>query len=56
MRQYTTEQAASYLGVTRKAVQLAIWRGRLIAWKMGRDWIIDADELKRWDKIRNKKR
>lgn len=55
MRQYTTGQAADKIGVTTIAIQMAIYRGKLIAYKMGRDWFIDGDELKRWNKVRRKR-
>ncbi len=56
MRQYTTQQAADKIGVTQVAIQVAIHRGRLLAFKIGRDWIIDQEELNRWNKVRRKKR
>jgi len=51
----TTRQAASKLGVTQKAVLKAIDRGKLISFKMGRDWFIDKTEVERWDKVRVKR-
>jgi len=55
MKQYTTAQAAEHIGVKVNAIQLAIWRGKLIAFKIGRDWLIDAKELDRWNKVRRKR-
>ena len=54
-RDYTVKEAASVLGVGRAAVYMAIQRGQLISWKRGVRFI-DADELKRWDKVRRKRR
>jgi len=56
MRQFTTKQAGDKIGVSQKAIQLAILRGRLLAYKTGRDWLIDLEELKRWDKTRRKRK
>ena len=51
MRDYTVQEAADYLGVTRTAVYNAIHRGRLLSYKRGVTILIDKAELKKWDKI-----
>jgi len=55
MRQYTTTQAGIQLHVQKEAIQRAIQRGKLIAYKMGRDWFIDDKELKRWQEVRQRR-
>lgn len=52
-RVFLTSEAADYLGVSTSAVVKAIHRGRLLAWRHGRDWQIDGLELKRWDSARS---
>lgn len=42
----TTPQAAERLGVTVARVQKLIWDGRLPAQKMGRDYVIQEEDLK----------
>jgi excisionase family DNA binding protein len=44
----TTAEAAARLGITPEAVRKAIKRGRLVATKHGRDWLIDAVEVERY--------
>ena len=51
----TASQAAKQLNVTRDAVVMSIHRGKLIATKLGSFWVIDSEEVKRWDGIRQKK-
>ncbi|RPI70326.1 MAG: DNA-binding protein [Desulfobacteraceae bacterium] len=43
----TTPQAASALGVTRGRVLQMITRGQLPAVKVGRDWLIEENDLQR---------
>jgi len=47
-RDYTVKEAAERLGVTGAAINMAILRGRLLAWKRAGAYFIDADELERW--------
>jgi len=54
MTDYTTNEAADRLGVTRAAVLMAIKRGRLLSWKRGCQRFIDKSELDRWNKERKK--
>ena len=42
----TTPEAARRLGVTVARVQKLIWDGRLPAQKIGRDYVIQEDDLK----------
>ena len=44
----TTREAAAFLGVTRRRVQQLVKRGQLKARKVGRDWLIDDDALRRY--------
>jgi excisionase family DNA binding protein len=46
MRLLTTTEAASKLGVTVGRVQQLIWDGLLPAQKIGRDYVINEDDLK----------
>ncbi|MGD8457201.1 MAG: helix-turn-helix domain-containing protein [Anaerolineales bacterium] len=43
---WTTEQAADYLGVTRRFVVSLINRGKLKATRFGYMWYIDPDSVK----------
>lgn len=42
---YATAEAAEYLGITQRAVQLAIKRGRLSARRIGPMWTITQASL-----------
>ena len=46
MRLISTPEAAERLGVTVARVQHLIWAGRLPAQKVGRDYVIQEDDLK----------
>jgi excisionase family DNA binding protein len=46
MKQLTTPEAAERLGITVARVQQLIWKGRLPAQKIGRDYVINEDDLK----------
>ena len=46
MRLLSTAEAASKLGVTIGRVQQLIWDGLLPAQKVGRDYVINEDDLK----------
>ena len=45
---YTTQQAASQLGISRQGVIKAIRRGALRAKKVGRDWQISARAIEQY--------
>lgn len=47
MKLLSTPQVAKRLGVTVSRVQALIWAGRLPAQKVGRDYVILEDDLKR---------
>lgn len=51
-KEYTTDQAAEELGVTRRRVLALIKAKRLSAEKWGRDWKISASAL---DEVRERK-
>lgn len=44
----TTKQAAEQLGVDGRSVVKLISRGRLRAVKLGRDWLIEENEVERY--------
>jgi excisionase family DNA binding protein len=44
----STTQVAQLAGTTRFTVEREIGRGNLAAEKVGRTWVIDPDEAKRW--------
>jgi excisionase family DNA binding protein len=46
MKLLTTPEAAERLGITLARVQQLIWKGRLPAQKIGRDYVIKEDDLK----------
>jgi len=46
MKLLTTNEVAERLGVTVARVQKLIWDGRLPATKMGRDYVIQEEDLK----------
>jgi excisionase family DNA binding protein len=46
MKLLTTPEAAERLGITLARVQQLIWKGRLPAQKIGRDYVINEDDLK----------
>jgi excisionase family DNA binding protein len=46
MKLLTTPEAAERLGITVARVQQLIWKGRLPAQKIGRDYVINEDDLK----------
>lgn len=52
---FTTESAASYLGVTPARVRQLIMAERLPSEKYGRDHLISEDALQRYDKNGRKK-
>lgn len=46
----TLRQAAELLGITADTLRAQIHRGRLKASKVGRDWLVDQDELERYER------
>jgi excisionase family DNA binding protein len=46
MKLLTTPEAAERLGITLARVQQLIWNGRLPAQKVGRDYVIQEEDLK----------
>jgi excisionase family DNA binding protein len=44
----TTTEAAAFLGITRQRVSQLCASGELPATKIGRDWLIDPEVLKRF--------
>lgn len=44
----TTQQAAERLGITRSLVIRLCQQGRIVASKLGRDWIIEERDLKHY--------
>jgi len=46
MKFLTTPEVAKRLGITLARVQQLIWKGRLPAQKIGRDYVINEDDLK----------
>src|SRR5437763_16716350 len=46
VRLLSTTEAAKRLGVTVARVQALIWKGRLPAQKVGRDYVIQEEDLK----------
>jgi excisionase family DNA binding protein len=58
--QISTTEAGERLGISRKRVNQLIEEGRLPAKKIGKTWIINADDLKlvkdrKWGRPRKKK-
>jgi len=47
-RLLTTKEVAELHKCTLRNVQLAIAHGRLLAFKIGRDWLVDYQEAIRW--------
>ncbi len=46
---YTSKQAAEKANLKNTStIRYAVIRGKLHATKVGRDWLISADELERW--------
>jgi excisionase family DNA binding protein len=50
----TNKEAAARLGISKQRVWQLIQSGKLPAQKVGRDWIIDVNDLRR-PEIRNRK-
>ena len=46
MKLLTTPEVAERLGITLARVQQLIWKGRIPAQKIGRDYVINEDDLK----------
>lgn len=45
----TTDELAARWGVTRRAVQKQCQRGNLPAEKLGRDWVVHADDVAKYE-------
>lgn len=54
MKPLTTAEFASLVGITQSRVTAMIRSKKLPAKKYGRDWLIPATEVKRWEKIKHK--
>jgi excisionase family DNA binding protein len=48
----TTTEAASRLGVNQSRVRQLILSGQLPGKKYGRDWMVDEDDLSRYQEVR----
>jgi excisionase family DNA binding protein len=48
----TTQQAAAMLQVSLSAVQKAVQKGRLTGEQIGRDWLIEREEVERYRRER----
>lgn len=46
----TTTEAAALLGVSKRRVQQLVLRGQLKAVKIGRDWLIKEESLKKFER------
>jgi excisionase family DNA binding protein len=46
--QMTLPEAASYLGLKHDSLRRQAGRGVLRAYKKGRDWLVDKDEVERY--------
>lgn len=51
---YTTKEAGLLLGLSPRSITKYAELGQIKAEKMGRDWIITADDLKRFQQIKRK--
>lgn len=56
MRQLTLRQAEAMLGLARDSLRRQAGRGTIRAYKMGRDWIVDEDEVRRYDREHRRRR
>lgn len=48
----TTAQAGERLGILKRSVSLLCRRGDIAGEKLGRDWLIDAEEVERYARER----
>lgn len=46
----TLREAAAHLGITADTLRAQIRRERLRATKLGRDWLVEADEVARYER------
>jgi len=44
----STKEAAGILNISQNAVSRAIARGRLLATKVGRDWVVNKESLEQY--------
>jgi excisionase family DNA binding protein len=56
MRQLTLRQAEAMLGLAKDSLRRQAGRGTIKAYKMGRDWIVDFDEVQRYDRDHRRRR
>lgn len=49
---YTTKEVADLLGVQNQTIRKAIYSGKLTAEKVGRDYLINEDDLTAWNGTR----
>lgn len=50
MRQLNLKEAAEMLGIQHDSLRKQANRGVLRAYKVSRDWLVDYDELKRYER------
>lgn len=56
MRQLTLRQAEAMLGLAKDSLRRQAGRGTIRAYKMGRDWIVDEDEVRRYEREHRRRR
>lgn len=56
MRQLTLRQAEAMLGLAKDSLRRQAGRGALRAYKIGRDWLVDEDEVRRYDREQRRRR
>lgn len=56
MRQLTLRQAEAMLGLSKDSLRRQAGRGTIRAYKMGRDWIVDEDEVRRYEREHRRRR
>jgi excisionase family DNA binding protein len=56
MKQLTLRQAESMLGLSKDSLRRQAGRGTIKAYKMGRDWIVNEDEVRRYDREHRRRR
>jgi len=54
MKQYTTTECAKLLGISQARVRQLILNNQLRAKKMGRDWIIEKEDVEKFSTQRRK--
>lgn len=56
VRQLTLRQAEVMLGLARDSLRKQAGRGTIRAYKPGRDWLVDEDEVRRYDREHRRRR